>query len=434
MKATSLAALQHIPGQNGLPFFGDTFTFVRNAFAFAASMHKKHGPVVRTNILFDAGVMVCDPNFAESFLLDKDRVFSSEQGWSPLLEQFFAGGLMLRDFDVHKLHRRIMQVAFKREALSGYLTIMRPILERAVQAPGTHAYRWIKQVTLDSACAVFLGIEAPDEMERVNQLFTNLVVAAGTPFRLNVPGTAWARGLRSRKELHAWLAGLIPSRRTSGGHDMLSLLCTATTEEGERFSDDDIVRHLVFLLMAAHDTTTSALTSLMMELGRRPELQTRLREQSLAIGPLTEEALPKLQGVYDAFREVLRLYPPVRSLPRRTLKPVTIGGHAVPANTQIWLNIEGIQRHPDIWTHPETFDPDRFSDARAEHKRHRFGWIPFGGGAHTCLGLQFSELQVRAFMHLLLPRYEWTGDAGEMQYVPFIKPKNDLPLRLRKIA
>jgi cytochrome P450 len=96
--------------------------------------------------------------------------------------------------------------------------------------------------------------------------------------------------------------------------------------------------------------------------------------------------------------------------------------------------VEGIQRRPDLWTNPDTFDPERFSEGRAEHKRHRFAFIPFGGGAHTCLGLQFSELQVRAFMHLLLSNYEWTGDANDMQYVPFIKPKNDLPLRLRKIA
>src|SRR5262249_23641500 len=54
------------------------------------------------------------------------------------------------------------------------------------------------------------------------------------------------------------------------------------------------------------------------------------------------------------------------------------------------------------WTHPDAFDPERFSPARAEHKRHPFAWIPFGGGAHMCLGLHFAEMQVKAVLHPLL--------------------------------
>jgi cytochrome P450 len=213
---------------------------------------------------------------------------------------------------------------------------------------------------------------------------------------------------------------------------MLSALCTATSDDGERFSDDEIAAHLLFLLMAAHDTTTSAITNLIMELGRRPEWQAKLRTQSRALGdvPPTLDALTRLTLAYDCFREVLRLYPPVRAIPRRALRDMDIGGYAVPANTQVWLNVEMNQRDPAFFTQPGQFDPERFSDARAEHKRHRYAFTPFGGGAHTCIGLQFGELQVKLLMHLLLTRYSWTADASPMQYVPFIKPKNDLPLRL----
>lgn len=433
MKATTPRDLQHIPGQDGLPIFGDTFAFVAKPFEWTEAAHRKYGPVARSNMFFEAGVSVASADFVERFLLDREQNFSSELGWSNLIARFFMRGLMLRDFDVHRLHRRIMQIAFKREAMTGYFATMQPILERALATPATHAYPWVKQMTLDSAAAIFLGLEAPDEMTRVNQLFVDMMTAAASPLRFNLPGTAFARGLRSRRELEAWLTKLIPARREGSGRDMMTLLCHATTEEGERFRDDEIVDHLIFLLMAAHDTTTSALTNLIMELGIRPAWQRRLREQSQATGPLTDDVLPKLTLAYDAFREVLRLYPPVRAIPRRSVREFEFGGHRVPANTQVWLNVERIQRDPAIWTNPDEFDPERFSDARAEHKRHRFAWIPFGAGAHTCLGLQFSELQVKMLMHLLLRQYEWTAEASPMQYLPFTKAKNDLPLQLRRL-
>jgi cytochrome P450 len=325
-----------------------------------------------------------------------------------------------------------MQVAFKHEALVGYVDIMRPILERAVDHVGSHAYPWVKQATLDAATAIFLGLESDEESRRVNQLFVEIMLAASAAFRWNVPGTVYGRGHRARRALGEWIRALVPRRRMSQGRDMLSILSTAVSEEGERFSDDEIVSHLVFLLMAAHDTTTSALTNLIMELGRRTEWQSKVREQSRAITelPLTKDTLARLTLHYDCFREVLRLYPPVRNIPRRTLRDMEIGGHKIPANTQVWLNVEAIQRDPAHFSHPDEFDPERFSDSRAEHKRHRFSWIPFGAGAHTCLGLQFSELQVKLLMHLFLLRYRWTAEAGPMSYVPFIKQKNDTPLTL----
>ena len=55
------------------------------------------------------------------------------------------------------------------------------------------------------------------------------------------------------------------------GHDMFSLLCRATDEEGNRYTDQEVIDHMIFLMMAAHDTTTSALTSMTYALARHKE-------------------------------------------------------------------------------------------------------------------------------------------------------------------
>ncbi|PRC55780.1 cytochrome P450, partial [Mycobacterium sp. ITM-2017-0098] len=54
---------------------------------------------------------------------------------------------------------------------------------------------------------------------------------------------------------------------------------------------------------------------------------------------------------------------------------------------------------------PEKFDPARFAEPRNEHKRHRYAFAPFGGGAHKCIGMVFGQLGIKTVMHRLLRKY-----------------------------
>jgi cytochrome P450 len=94
---------------------------------------------------------------------------------------------------------------------------------------------------------------------------------------------------------------------------------------------------------------------------------------------------------------------------------------------------------PEIFPHPDRFDPDRFAPARAEDRTHKFAWSPFGGGAHKCIGLHFSSIQVKAFMVQFLQRYVVEMDVADRpkwRDIPTPIPTNGLPvtLRLRQAA
>ncbi|MBK7759957.1 MAG: cytochrome P450, partial [Deltaproteobacteria bacterium] len=94
------------------------------------------------------------------------------------------------------------------------------------------------------------------------------------------------------------------------------------------------------------------------------------------------------------------------------------------------------QRHPAFWSEPERFDPDRFSEPRAEHRRHRHSFRPFGGGAHTCMGVRFAMLQIKAVMLPLLRRFRLQlppGYALRIKPTPSFRPADDLPLLLTPI-
>ena len=129
-----------------------------------------------------------------------------------------------------------------------------------------------------------------------------------------------------------------------------------------------------------------------------------------------------------AFKEALRMIPPVPSIPRRALRDFTFMGHHVPAGTAVSISPSYVHMMPEHWAEPETFNPMRFTPENSKG-RHKYAWVPFGGGAHMCLGLHFAYMQTKLFMHHLLTqtRVEIAdGYEPEWQAWPIPKPKDGL--------
>lgn len=82
-------------------------------------------------------------------------------------------------------------------------------------------------------------------------------------------------------------AAAIPARRGAAGSDLFTQLCNITGENGDRFTDDEIIDHTIFIMVAAHDTTASALTTLVWHLLGAPAWQARLADEADALGTET---------------------------------------------------------------------------------------------------------------------------------------------------
>ena len=93
-------------------------------------------------------------------------------------------------------------------------------------------------------------------------------------------------------------------------------------DDGNKFSDADIVNHMIFLMMAAHDTSTSTATTMIYNLAGNPEWQQRCRDESdrLGDGPLDIEALEKLESLDLVMNESIRMVTPVQWAMRRTVR------------------------------------------------------------------------------------------------------------------
>jgi cytochrome P450 len=189
---------------------------------------------------------------------------------------------------------------------------------------------------------------------------------------------------------------------------MFSVLCHTADEDGQSFTDDQIISHMIFLMMAAHDTSTSTMTTMCYHLAANPEWQERLRDDSARIGdgPLDFEALDKLETYDLVINESLRMMTPLPFNFRQAVRDTDLLGYFIPAGTSVvtWPSIN--HRLPELWTDPDKFDPDRFAEPRSEHKKHRYAFAPFGGGAHKCIGMVFGQLEIKTVMHRLLRRYK----------------------------
>jgi cytochrome P450 len=290
---------------------------------------------------------------------------------------------------------------------------------------------------LQQATEVFVGAELGPESDQLLADFHDTVRGGQAIIRADVPGGVWAKGLRARRRLEHYFNGQLPSRRRGHGKDLFSMLCHSEADDGARFTSADIVNHMIFLLMAAHDTSAIALAMLAYELGRNMNWQSALRDEAQAT-PNDEPTLADLDEyplLDAAFREILRMYAPAGTLFRQAAKDTEIMGHFVPRKAQIAINVHASMRLADWWPNPDVFNPDRFIGQSAQTAVERYAFAPFGGGAHKCIGQQFAHMSVKTTMHQLLRRFEWTVPTGYR--VPLTwgtgpTPADCLPLNTRR--
>ncbi|MBW2726853.1 MAG: cytochrome P450, partial [Deltaproteobacteria bacterium] len=224
--------------------------------------HEKYGEAVATNLPGMKMVNLFGPDANRFVLLDQERIFSARKPWMMIMGKIFPNGLLLLDGDEHKLNRKVMHTAFTRPALRGYTERMNTIV--AEEIPDWHrsgksfeAFPHVKQLTLTMAARIFFGIELGAEMQLLNRAMESLVAASMSRVRLKIPGLEFYRGLKAREFMIQFIGEMIPERRQGESSDIFSRLCRTVTDEGERFDDQQIIDHMSFLMMAAHDTTTS---------------------------------------------------------------------------------------------------------------------------------------------------------------------------------
>lgn len=440
MEVASYEELKHIPGgEGGLPILGNFIDFTTNTLNYYRSEQSIHGDVFKTVTPMGTGVIVCGPAVNKLLLVDHSKSTSNAGAWQSSLGRLFPNGLMLMDGDQHKSHRSIILEAFKPKPMQGYLDglpeLFQHEFDRLKGVSEFDALPFFKQLTLKIAAEIFFGFDIRSDLSKVNQAISD-IVNASTALPINLPFTTFKKGLQGRAFLVDYFQSVLPERRSAPGRDLFSRLCEVENEEGEKLTDQEIIDHLIFILMAAHDTTAITMTWMSYLLAKHPKWQQRIHNESISVvgnPSLKVSDIRRLESSSLVFKETLRLNPPLILIPRYLTEELEINGLNIPKKTVVSAVIQLTQTDDRVWDNAAAFDPERFTNERKEQNRCPFSYAPFGAGNHHCIGFQFAEMSTKLGMSMLLNQFELTvpeNYSPKLRAVPMKQPTDGLPIGL----
>lgn len=444
MKLADYSELNHIPGGQGeWPILGSFIPFTTNTIPFFQEQKKQNGDLFKMRHPLGHSLFVTDPEANKVLLVDSAKKTHNAEAWETAIGELFPNGLMLMDGEKHKTHRSIILEAFKPKPLQGYLDDLPEIFEAEFdQLKGVtefDALPFFKLTTLKIAAKIFFGFDLKEDISQINKAIT-AIVNASTALPIKLPFTRYKKGLQGRAFLVDYFNQVLPERRENPGNDLFSRLCEATNEDGERLTDQEIVDHLIFVLMAAHDTTAITLTWMSYFLAQHPEWQEKVYSDGEALWDIAELKLSDLRGLDSAslvMKETLRIHPPLIVIPRFLTEEIELNGVQVPPGTVVNAVVQLTHQDERVWTNPERFDPERFNAERKEQNRCPFSYIPFGAGNHHCIGFQFAEMSAKLGISMLVDRFELSlldGYESKARAVPMKQPTDNMPLKIRPRA
>jgi cytochrome P450 len=330
-------------------------------------------------------------------------------------------GLMTSEGELWKRQRYMMQPFFHRRVVAEFAGVIAAANDRFIARWEATSRRGepvnltdeMSELTLEIVLRSIIG----SDLDRLGQ------ETGANPFELVTKeqgrNLQFAFKFRSLTKL---IAALIARRRASGEEhfDFLAMLLGARDKEsGEPMPERELIDEVLTLIVAGHETTASALNWTWYLISQHPQVEARLHAEIDAAPELPAPALGQVEGLsytQQVINEALRLYPPGWLLSRRTLGADELGGYQVPPGTNVLLPLYLLHRHPQFWSEPEAFRPERFAPDQ-EGTRPRFAYMPFAAGPRHCIGETLAMYEMLMHLYKLARHYR-------LRYVP------DQPLEL----
>jgi cytochrome P450 len=325
--------------------------------------------------------------------------------------------LLLQDSTEHKRARKLLMPAFNGAALRGYQELVTRIAKAEVAGwtPGS-SFRSLDRMnalTLEVILRVVFGVTDERRLAELRPLVNRTVdvspaILLGWGYPQLQKFGPWKRTVENQRELDRVMYAEIAERRQAPDlaerTDVLSQLLRVGGDTDEApLTDTELRDQLVTLLLAGHETTATALSWALYELGRDEDQLAKAR--SAADGGDDDY----LEAV---LKESMRLHPVIPMVVRHLMKPVTIGGIDLPQGANIGPSIIISHSREDNFAEPVDFRPERFLEGHVAPNT----WIPFGGGVRRCIGAGFSLMEGVAVLREVLAAYDVTLPPGPADY------------------
>jgi cytochrome P450 family 135 len=386
---------------------------------FVPWAHRKYGDVFTVRMIPRGRplVLFTRPEHAKEIFAGDPEVFHAGKGNAILGPIMGEHSLLLQDSGEHQRARKLLMPAFNGQALRGYESLVTELArEEVARWQGGAEFRSLDRMnalTLEVILRVVFGVtdeqrlaELRPRVRRTVDVNPAILLAWGWPSLQKVG--PWKRTVQNQRELDRLMYAEISERRQAPDlgdrTDVLSRLILEGQGDDAQYpplADQELRDQLVTLLLAGHETTASALSWTLYEVGRDEEQLRRAREAATTGDDAWLEAVLK---------ESMRLHPVIPMVVRTLMKPATIGGLDLPAGATVGPSILIAHSRPDNHRDPEAFRPERFLGQNPPTNT----WIPFGGGVRRCIGAGFSLMEGVAILREVFAAYDvHTVDADE---------------------
>lgn len=403
--------MDQLPPGPRWPALVQTIALMRFRHRFHPWLHKRYGDAYTVNLIPGGRplVLFTRPEVTKEIFAGDPEVFHAGKGNAVLGPIMGEHSLLLQDSTEHHRARKLLMPAFLGHALRGYRGMVAEVagdeVDGWVEGEPFRALERMNALTLEVILRVVFGVTDEDRLTRLRPAVNRTVeinpaVLLGWAYpRLQKLGP-WRRTVENQVELDRLMYAEIRERRSATDlaerSDVLSRLLAATDPEepGSGLDDTELRDQLVTLLLAGHETTASALSWALVEVGRSPDLLARTQRAADEGDDAWLEAVLK---------ESMRLHPIIPMVVRTLMKPATVGGWDLPVGATVGPSIIMSHQLESNFADPDVFRPERFlgKDTPALNV-----WIPFGGGVRRCIGAGFSLMEGVEVLREVFRRYD----------------------------
>jgi len=416
--------MMNLPDGLRTPALWQTLQLVTNPIAFFDACLERYGPVFTTRVLgwnSPPVVFLGDPKaIAEIFTTQADR-FSLGKVTHPFRPLVGDLSLIMQEGAKHQRQRQLLMPPLHGDRMKAYGETICSITRSVIQnwQPGDvltirHA---ASEISLQIILRVVFGLNPGERYNRLYKELMELLEAITSPLYSSQfffpvlqkdlgARSPWGTFLRRRQEIDALIYAEIGDRHQfpdPSREDVLALLLNAQDEAGEFMSDEELHDQLMTLLLLGHETTASALSWAFYWIHQNAEVEDKLRfELARTSEP---EAIAQLPWLTAVCKESLRVYPiALIAQPRVVREPVKIEDYSFEPGAVLIPCIYTAHRQSKIYPEPEQFRPERFLERRFSP----YEYLPFGGGARSCIGAAFSFYEMKLVLATILQHYTFT--------------------------
>ncbi|KAJ7961834.1 Cytochrome P450 family ent-kaurenoic acid oxidase [Quillaja saponaria] len=444
------------PGDLGWPFIGNMWSFLR-AFksgdpdSFINSFVSRYGNtgIYKAFMFGNPSVIVTKPETCKRALTD-DEGFTT--GWPrAAIELIGRKSFIDIEYEEHKRLRRLTSASINGpEALSLYIGYIEEnvkfCLEKWTQMGKIEFLTELRRLTFKIITHIFLSSEGELVREALEKEYTTLNHGVRA-MAINLPGFAYHKALKARKNLVATLQSVVDERRnlrrsnlSSQKKDMMDALIDVEDENGRKLSDEEIIDILIMYLNAGHESSGHITMWTTLLLQQHPEfLRTAKEEQEEIVRkrPSTQNYLTlketrEMQYLSKVIDETLRLITFSLVVFREAKSDINLSGYTIPKGWKVLVWFRSVHLDPEIYPNPREFNPSRWDNST--HKAGEF--LPFGAGTRLCPGNDLAKLEISIFLHYFLLHYklEPLNPGSAVRYLPHTRPTDNCLARIKKCS